>query len=525
MALLRRAHFAAAALAAVFYWRTTGFGFTYLDDKVLILDAQPFLTRLSSVFAAFKSTYLSSYYRPIVTASFVLDAQWSAAKPFGYHLTNVALHAVASGLVVLLLRRLKFGDLPALLGGALFALHPALVETVAWVPGRNDSLLAVFALGAWLFLVRDAERASPRDRALHAACFALALFTKESALALPLLFFLHARVFKGRPLELRSWHWAVWGAATVVALFARANVVPSTPGSGADSVQAFFANLSVLVASVGKLFFPIRLAPIAIPRDTPLWPGLVAIAGLAFLASGRWGIRGRAIALGSATILVPLLPALVSSNRLTLENRLYLPAVGVAIIAAEVARALAVKKRVLAWGAAALLAGGAAIAWPYMASFSDRATFTEASVAASPHSSLAHAQRGLFIHEIEKDEERAGKEYEVAIALDPTEPVVHSNYGLVLMHRMQLAEAEREFRTEMLINPTYAAAYYNLGLVLQKESRADEAAAMFEEALKNDPNNTDSLGELMVHYMQRDPSKAAHYKAELERRGYRFTGP
>ena len=145
-----------AALAL--HARTIGFGFSYLDDDALILEQQATLTEPSAVWRAFARPYFQSsgrdhaYYRPLVTASFALDAAWSGSHPRGYHLTNILLAALGAGLLFRLLLGFGYGPGVALFGGLLYAVHPALTETVAWIPGRNDSLLVVFALAAWLLL-------------------------------------------------------------------------------------------------------------------------------------------------------------------------------------------------------------------------------------------------------------------------------------------------------------------------------------------------------------------------------------
>ncbi len=71
-------------------------------------------------------------------------------------------------------------------GGAalLFAVHPAAVQTVAWVPGRSDGLMAVFALAsllAWLHFDRSGSRLA---LGAHLALMAAALLSKETAIAL-----------------------------------------------------------------------------------------------------------------------------------------------------------------------------------------------------------------------------------------------------------------------------------------------------------------------------------------------------
>ena len=91
--------------------------------------------------AEFELSY--GYYRPVTTLSYVFDHWLWGLKPFGYHLTNLLLHAICSVSVGLILIRLDFDPEPALLTALLFAVHPIHSENVAWISGRTD-LLAFF---------------------------------------------------------------------------------------------------------------------------------------------------------------------------------------------------------------------------------------------------------------------------------------------------------------------------------------------------------------------------------------------
>lgn len=100
----------------ILYLPTVFFGFSYFDDNVLILDNFDFLTNLSNFFQAFKEevfhipNFSAAYYRPILTLSFMFDAQISGASPFFYHLTNVLYHTINSILVFIFLKKLKVSE-------------------------------------------------------------------------------------------------------------------------------------------------------------------------------------------------------------------------------------------------------------------------------------------------------------------------------------------------------------------------------------------------------------------------------
>lgn len=131
------------------------------------------------------------YYRPLVTLSYALDARIWHARTSGYHLTNVALHALASFLVLLLLMQIG-ARRPIALGGALlFACHPIHVASVAWIAGRTDLLCAVFLLASVLALAHHLDHSAGRSVRrrlggrmlwLGILAYVLALLAKEMAL-------------------------------------------------------------------------------------------------------------------------------------------------------------------------------------------------------------------------------------------------------------------------------------------------------------------------------------------------------
>jgi tetratricopeptide (TPR) repeat protein len=479
-----------AALAV--HARTLGFDFTGLDDRDLLVDDQPFLSHPSALWRVFSRSYMHvvdaghAYYRPLVTASYALDAQWSGVRPLGYHLTNVALHVAASCLLLALLRRLALGRGAALAGAMVFAVHPALAPAVAWIPGRNDSLLAVFVLGAWLLFLRDRARPSWGARAGHLALFALALLTKETAVVLPLVCLAHVALLEPqawarlrRPAALTGFA-AAWGALVCARLLVH-------PGGGAATARDLAANLPLLEMSLGALVLPVRPTVLAVVGDLPLWPGVVALFGLAAATRLVAGVRLRVVALGAAVFVLFLAPSLAVPGTLVLGHRLYLPACGVLLVIAEIVRALALEPRVLAAWAGVTVATLALLTVAFEGAYRDRRSFAREAVAGSPGSALAHFCLGQSL-QLDGDDDGALAEYRAALAIGPTE-VAHNNIAVIAMRRARWAEAEQELRQELDLDPRYGRAYYNLGIVLRREDRPGEACAAEEQALALAPGD------------------------------------
>ncbi|HEY3820186.1 MAG TPA: hypothetical protein VGL81_23640 [Polyangiaceae bacterium] len=473
-ALSTRASTALVLLVALaVHARTVAFGFTGLDDRDLIVGDQAFLAAPANLLRVFGRSYLHvvdpahAYWRPLVTASYVLDAQWSGAQPWGYHATNVVLYAIASALVLALLRRFGLGRGVALAGALVFAVHPALASAVAWIPGRNDSLLAVMALASWV-LLRE------RRWAAHLVFFALALMTKETALALPVLWGVELVGGQGRR-ERARWLVAAGWLALVAARFL---VHPGAPHATAAEL---LANLPVVPIALGKLVLPVKPTVLAVVGDLSVWPGAAAAVALAVAAWRLPRARRRVLAFGALAFLLFLAPALAVPGTLVLDQRFVLPALGVLVVAGEIVRALRPEPRVLAAFAGVGVAALALVTVGFEGSFREPLAFAREAVAGSPRSPLAHFCLGQVEQRAGKDD-RALVEYRTALSLGPAE-VVHNDIAVIAMKDGHWADAEAELRAELALNPGYATAEYNLAIVLRREGRRAEACDAVKRAV------------------------------------------
>jgi hypothetical protein len=225
-------------------------------------------------------------YAPVHLLLHALEWQVFGERVYGYHVVNVALHALASLLLVIFFQRTGIPRAGAIAGGALFLLHAANVEAVAWISQLKSSSALVLALAALL--------AQPRRPRLGTFCFALALFAKPSALfALPVAI---VATWVDREADRARWRWlgawlAVFAAFAVVELFAFSQTAAQASPLYADPWLRLRTSVAIglrylVMAATSRGLSSFHEPPPAASWLDPWWLG-----GLAALAL----IAGRAV--------------------------------------------------------------------------------------------------------------------------------------------------------------------------------------------------------------------------------------
>ncbi|MCB9508141.1 MAG: hypothetical protein H6698_02935 [Myxococcales bacterium] len=299
-------------------------------------------------------------YRPLRYLSLAVDHVVWGRDPYGYHATNLALHACCSALVAVacarVVRRLSPRPTPwaVLCGAAAWAVHPVHADAVAYVSGRRDLLAALFYLAAFV-LAPIERRGRWRERSVLAgAAFALALASKEVAVTLPvvvLAFAAAAHVGSGAALRdaFARWRGQVAVAAAGLLVAAGAAVYWARATGSVDlapiggSWATHLATLPAIYGAVARWSIaPTELcgdyesyAPVVAATDGRLWLGVCAVAfyGVALGAALRRGARD--VAFGLMWVGVAYLPMaqLVPHHERLAEHYAYLPFVGLAFAA------------------------------------------------------------------------------------------------------------------------------------------------------------------------------------------------
>lgn len=132
-------------------------------------------------------------YRPFRDLSYAVDYAIWGQQPFGFHLSNLLLHAATSLLVFFLVRTLTTDLATGALAALIFAVHPIQTDAVTYISGRRDLLFTFFYLAAFLCYLSYYRNRRTR-RSIFAFCAFLVLWgfsvlSKEMAVTLPVVIF------------------------------------------------------------------------------------------------------------------------------------------------------------------------------------------------------------------------------------------------------------------------------------------------------------------------------------------------
>jgi hypothetical protein len=174
--------------AALVYAKSLAFDFTSMDEQWMIVKDADFLSKWKNIKVTFQQPTAEVYYRPLFMISLITDFHLAKLSPFIYHFTNLCLHLFCVALLYQFLVLIKADKKAALLFSVLFSVHPVLLHAVAWIPGRNDLMLGVFTLLAFIYLLKYLSELKAKFLILHLLFFICALFTKENAIVLPFIF-------------------------------------------------------------------------------------------------------------------------------------------------------------------------------------------------------------------------------------------------------------------------------------------------------------------------------------------------
>jgi tetratricopeptide (TPR) repeat protein len=512
-------------------------GFVWDDDAYITHN--PLLVAPDGLRRIWFSLDSPSQYFPLVYTTFRLEHALWGLDPTGYHLVNISLHVMNALLVWRLIVRLAIPG--AALAGAIFALHPVHVESVAWITERKNVLMGVFyllTLWCWTLFVDSRTHRRWTLYTMAIALYAVALFSKTTACTLPAALLLILRL-KNQPITRARL--AQVGPFVVMGLAMGAVSVWWERYHQGTRGALFALNPleRLLVAShavwfyLGKLVWPAKLTFIY-PRWEIHWTDplaycwtVAALGGCAaiYLLRRRLG-RGVEVAFGFFVAnLSPLLGfIMLYTFRYTFvaDHYQYLASIGPIALASVAVANLGQRRpwrEVASVLAAALIAVLTFLTWRQAAMYSNIEALWRTTIERSPGSWMAHNNLGIELAQQGRAAE-AMTEYQRTISLQPDYPEAHYNAANALLQQRDVPGATKEATIAVSLNANDPDAHTSLGNALFAAGRADEARSEYETACKLRPNDPDAeynLAFVLLHQGKADQA-IPHLQTVLSQR-------
>lgn len=514
---------ALALVAVAVYVNSLHPTFVYDDERqivqnVFLQDGGLFWKAMFSDVWAFKGARAqpwSNYWRPTFVLWMMANAKlFGLGSAVGWHATNLLLHALVVALAYGFLRRLKASRAVAGAITLVFAVHPVHVESVAWVSGSPDMLLAGALLGSWmLFMSARAKGGGGWRLAASLGLYGVALLAKEVAVLFPAVLFVAVGALERPGERLRAWRGRALRAVAPYVVLAAAYLVArsivlrgfqdSVPGN-AGWLGLILSAPEVAAFYLRQALFPLTIGPSYTLR--PVTPGTIGLMNFALplavdavaACAAIWIARRDAFArIGLALAVCTLAPAMNINafipEQIVHDRYLYLPLLGgLMALFAGISMGLRRLPALRQWRAEAVCVGLAVVASvpltlvtvSYNRAWGANLALWERALATDPTSAFNWNQYGVYLNEAGRLDE-ARKAFDRALEIHP---YLNAYMGRaeVEMARRHFADAEADLKTVLATFDDWAA-YERLAVCYQNWGRLDKAEETLRTAREKIP--------------------------------------
>jgi len=483
--------------------------FLFDDDQYLIENslvqnpgwdsAKRFLTEV------LEPSTVRGYYQPLTMISLMLD--WAMGGRLDnlrvFRQTSILLHVANSLLLATFLYLLFRHIWPAAMGGILFGVHPMTIEAVAWISERKTVLATFFALWCLIFYVLYVRKVRWQCLAISAAAYILALLSKPTVIAMPVLFVLldiwpFRRLGKRTVIE-KAPFFAVGAAAAIVTYVSQSRTSLAKLPAESGLVRIVLTFCHNIIFYLHNLVWPVDLSwyyPFPEPFDLSNRWVLFTVVGtclfLAALAVSAWWTRGPAVGwLFFFFAILPTMGVIGFHPVIAADRHMYFPMVGLLMAVTYYGgllwrKAGAGKKweRLFLLVAVTILAASEFIMTRrYLRHWRDSERVYEYMLEYSPNVAILHNNLANFLGDKGRLEE-AVSHFKRSLELKEGSAEVHNNLGNVLWELGRDTEALRHYRAALKLKPRFAPAHYNLAGLLAETGRLDAAASQYRKALE-----------------------------------------
>jgi tetratricopeptide (TPR) repeat protein len=451
----------------ILYIKSLNNGWTNWDDDVYVMEN---IHLLHHNWLALVSKPFSLNFHPLTMLTLGLDHVIWGSNPFGFHLSNLLFHLMATSLVFVFIRKLapRRSWFTATFTALVFAIHPMHVESVAWISERKDVLYMTFFMAGLISYLRYVKKQESKYILFAFLFFLMSVLSKAMAVVFPIILILLDWYMK-RPFNKRAWLEKI-PFLIVSVIFGMLAVRIQSQGAIAQldiitMTQRITFGCYGFIMYLVKAIIPFQLsafypypfvyeAESALYYTMPVWS--IALFSAAILLQKKSRTFTFGILFYAVTIAL-VLQFLSVGKAIMADRYTYLPYVGIFFIIGFYLDFYLVKSRRI---------------WMYLASgifvlAMSLITFNQISVWKDSET--------LWTQVIQEFPDKAGD--------------AHGNRGNYLGKKGRIDEAMNDGQKALSIDSTNAKAYALIGNLFAQKGNYNQAIANFSAAIKFDPKD------------------------------------
>jgi tetratricopeptide (TPR) repeat protein len=393
----------------------------------------------------------------------------------------------------------------ALLGALIYAVHFLLIHAVIWIPARGDLLLALFSfLSVITFIHLEKEPGKWYWYVANVLLFFLAIFSKETAILLPVVLFLYKILISGQKKFRMGYLVLLLSYLIIYLFFTYLRNLAVSADAKALGITALLLNLRTIPETLAKFLVPVNFSTMPSFQPTATITGLLIIAGTAafFLLKKTW--FNKTVLFAILWFLMFLLPGMVYRPEFAfytyeyLDHRAYLPFFGFVVMVLVVFQKAAPGKMVFLAAATGILVYLGGVNLYLSRTYENPLTFSERAVQTNPGSALARFIHGNQIFNL-KDTAGAFNDFTIALRVYPEFHDTRFNRAMIYFYRKKFAEAKADLDTLLQYKPDYSEkALQTRGEASLKLGDIQSAIRDYETSLQIYPGNVTAQNRLAL---------------------------
>lgn len=461
----------------------------FVSDDIAGILTNPDIGKIEYVFSSFTGI--------IQRMIFYLVSEIFGLVPFYFRLFSIFFH-IGTTFLVFSIMHLLYNKKLAIIVAFLFAVHPILVESVAWISGHPYVENGFFFLFSFfLYLIGKNNK---KFYYFSVVFFLLSIISMERGFVMFSVFFLYEWFFGNLKENLKKLL-PFFGICFFIAIITLGKI-----GSRISDLQSthylqpgtdnLLVKIPTSVATYFKLiFWPKSLSLYQTEMIFSTWQYQIALlVFIVYLGTIIWGyFKCRPISFWLIFFLIPISTTL-SPLRIAwavAERYVYLSTLGIIFVVGWIIYKFSEKRKfemitfIIFWIIFGSLATRTIIR---NFDWKNEESLWFATAKTSPSGPNIHNNLG-YIYFQKNENEKALEEFQKAIDINPTYGDAYHNLGNTYYQMKKIKEAEESYRKAIEINPNLWQSHQNLAVLYHESGRSNLAIEEIKKAMEINPDN------------------------------------